>query len=72
MIAPERAMLNSSEAAEYLGISVNTLYRIEKRGDLQPFRTPGGHRRYDLRMLDDYLESTRSSSASRIDGGQQQ
>jgi excisionase family DNA binding protein len=59
MITPERTILNSREAAEYLGVSLNTLYRIEKQGDLQPFRTPGGHRRYDQKMLDDYLESTR-------------
>lgn len=59
MVTPERPILNSREAAEYLGVSLNTLYRIEKEGDLQPFRTPGGHRRYDLKMLDEYLESTR-------------
>lgn len=59
MFTPDRQILNSREAADYLGISLNTLYRIEKQGDLQPFRTPGGHRRYDLKMLDNYLESTR-------------
>ncbi len=70
MVVPERAILNSREAAEYLGISLNTLYRIEKGGDLQPFRTPGGHRRYEQKMLDDYLEGTRMYSSSRSDGGQ--
>lgn len=69
MVVPDRAMLNSREAAEYLGISVNTLYRIEKQGDLYPFRTPGGHRRYDLKMLDDYLESTRTQLVSGSKGG---
>jgi excisionase family DNA binding protein len=62
MLSTERTILNSREAAEYLGISLNTLYRIEKQGDLQPFRTPGGHRRYDLRMLNEYLEGTRFNS----------
>jgi excisionase family DNA binding protein len=65
MFTPERPILNSREAADYLGISLNTLYRIEKRGGLHPFRTPGGHRRYDLKMLDDYLESSRESAGPR-------
>lgn len=69
MVTPERQILNSREAADYLGISLNTLYRIEKQGDLNPFRTPGGHRRYELKMLDDYLESTRDPSDSRLYGG---
>ena len=69
MISTERTILNSREAAEYLGISLNTLYRIEKQGDMQPFRTPGGHRRYDLRMLDEYLEGTRLDKNNSYDKG---
>ena len=49
-------LLTAREASAYLGVSLNTLNRIEKRGLIRPFRTPGGHRRYDVRMLDDYLE----------------
>lgn len=52
-------LLTAREAVSYLGISLNTLNRIEKRGLLRPFRTPGGHRRYDVQMLDEYLESSR-------------
>ena len=52
-------LLTAREASAYLGISLNTLNRIEKRGLILPFRTPGGHRRYDIRMLDDYLEASR-------------
>ena len=52
-------LLTAREAASYLGISLNTLSRIEKRGLIRPFRTPGGHRRYDSRMLDEYLEASR-------------
>ena len=69
MISTERTILNSREAAEYLGISLNTLYRIEKQGDLQPFRTPGGHRRYDVRMLNEYLEGTRLDKNNSYDKG---
>ena len=69
MLSTERTIMNSREAAEYLGISLNTLYRIEKQGDLQPFRTPGGHRRYDLRMLNEYLEGTRLDKDNAYDKG---
>jgi excisionase family DNA binding protein len=52
-------LLTAREAVAYLGISLNTLNRIEKRGLIRPFRTPGGHRRYDHDMLDAYLEASR-------------
>jgi excisionase family DNA binding protein len=53
-------LLKAREAARYLGVSLNTLYRMERKGHLSPFRTPGGHRRYSLDMLDRYLEQSRS------------
>ena len=52
-------ILNARDAVDYLGISLSTLNRIEKQGLLVPFRTPGGHRRYALKMLDEYLEASR-------------
>ena len=58
-MAPRPRLLTAKEAIAYLGISLNTLNRIEKRGLIQPFRTPGGHRRYALSMLDEYLEASR-------------
>lgn len=64
-MAPRPRLLTAKEAITYLGISLNTLNRIEKRGLLQPFRTPGGHRRYDLAMLDDYLEASRLGQGRR-------
>jgi len=54
-------LLNAREAAQYLRVSLFTLSRIEKEGGLVPFRTPGGHRRYSLRMLHEYLENSRTS-----------
>ena len=54
------SLLTAREAAEYMRISLFTLSKIEKRGDLVPFRTPGGHRRYSVGMLNEYLENTRS------------
>jgi excisionase family DNA binding protein len=38
--------LSIGEAAEYLGVSRDTLRRWEKRGKLKSYRTPGGRRRY--------------------------
>jgi excisionase family DNA binding protein len=53
------SLLTARETVEYLSISLSTLNRMERQGLLVPFRTPGGHRRYDKAMLDDYLETTR-------------
>jgi excisionase family DNA binding protein len=61
-MATSLRLLTAREASAYLGVSLNTLNRIEKRGLLLPFRTPGGHRRYDVGMLDDYLEGSRQPS----------
>ncbi len=58
-------LLTAREAAEYLHISLFTLSRIEKDHLLVPFRTPGGHRRYSLEMLNDYLERTRPPERGR-------
>lgn len=55
----EHRLLTAREASTYLGISLSTLNRIEKEELLVPFRTPGGHRRYNRRMLEEYLEATR-------------
>jgi excisionase family DNA binding protein len=60
-------LLTAKDAAAYLGISLSTLNRIEKEGRLLPFRTPGGHRRYDRAMLDEYLESTRILPAEKVE-----
>lgn len=59
-------LMTAKEAIAYLGISLNTLNRIEKRGLIQPFRTPGGHRRYDVSMLDEYLEGSRRGRGRRV------
>jgi len=53
-----KILLKAREAAEYLRISLFTLNKIERKGMLLPFRTPGGHRRYSLEMLNQYLEDS--------------
>jgi two-component system OmpR family response regulator len=57
-----KRLLTAREAAGYLGISLATLNRMDKEGELMPFRTPGGHRRYSPEMLDEYLERSRQRS----------
>jgi excisionase family DNA binding protein len=52
-------LLTAREAAQYLRVSLFTLSKIEKQGLLTPFRTPGGHRRYSVTMLQQYLEKSR-------------
>lgn len=58
-MASATGLMTAKQAVDYLGISLSTLHKIERQGLLVPFRTPGGHRRYDRRMLDEYLEASR-------------
>lgn len=58
----EIRLLTAKEAAAYLRISLFTLRKIEQQGLIVPYRTPGGHRRYSLNMLNDYLEESRFPS----------
>jgi excisionase family DNA binding protein len=52
-------LLTAKEAAAYLRISLFTLRKIEQQGLIIPYRTPGGHRRYSVNMLNEYLENSR-------------
>ena len=65
MAEEEMTILTAKEAADYLRISLYTLRRMESDGSLIPYRTPGGHRRYSLRILNEYLEKSRISSLRR-------
>lgn len=55
-------LLTAREAAAFLHVSLNTLWRMERRNLIAPYRTPGGHRRYSVDMLRSYLERTRVRS----------
>jgi len=55
----KRPLMTASEAADYLHVSKSTLRLAEKSGELKPFRTPGGHKRYNVEMLNAYLEGSR-------------
>ena len=52
-------LMNAREAAKYLRVSQFTLAKIERAEGLVPYRTPGGHRRYSVRMLNKYLNNSR-------------
>lgn len=56
----ERQLLSTSGAADYLGISVSTIYRMVEQGLIIPIKTPGGQRRFSIDILDGYKESSRS------------
>lgn len=48
----KRNLLSIGEASEYLGVSIDTLRRWEKKGRIEPYRSPGGHRHYSKIDLD--------------------
>lgn len=56
---PAGGLLTAKESANYLRISLFTLRKIEQQGMIVPYRTPGGHRRYSIEMLNEYLERSR-------------
>ena len=69
MAEEEMTILTAKEAADYLRVSLYTLRRMENDESLIPYRTPGGHRRYSLKMLNEYLEKSRLSSLRRESEG---
>ena len=49
---PADRLLSIGKSSEYLGVSIDTLRRWEKRGRITPLRSPGGHRYYSKDELD--------------------
>jgi predicted site-specific integrase-resolvase len=48
-------VLNQKETMMFLHVSKSTLHRWDKDGTLVPFRTIGGHRRYLLSTLEEFI-----------------
>ncbi|PIS20933.1 hypothetical protein COT52_01180 [candidate division WWE3 bacterium CG08_land_8_20_14_0_20_43_13] len=48
-------LLSIGEAADYIGVSKDTLRRWERENKLMPFRTPGNQRRYSVMLLNEAL-----------------
>lgn len=61
------SLMTAREAASYLRVSLSTLHRMELRGALIPLRTPGGHKRYTLDMLNECLAQYDLQSVSTPD-----
>lgn len=63
----QRQWLTLKEASEFLGIHFTTLRTWADNGDIQVFRTPGGHRRFSSTDLRRFLEKRvdRSEVANR-------
>jgi excisionase family DNA binding protein len=67
IIEPDRLyLLTAREAAHYLRISLSTLYRLERDGQLASLRMPGGHRRYTLQMLNACLSNEQQPIESTV------
>ena len=58
-----KELLSTKEAAKYLGVSSSTVYRMVNNGTLNPSKTPGGHRRFSIDMLDEFLEKSKTIKA---------
>jgi excisionase family DNA binding protein len=52
-----RLVFTSSEAAQYLGVSLATIRRWTDAGHIGCYRTPGGQRRFSRAQLDDFITS---------------
>ena len=48
-------LLKIGEAAHYLNVSQDTLRKWDKANKLKALETAGGHRRYDVDTLDEFL-----------------
>lgn len=55
--------LTTKEAANFLGISPSTMYRMVKSGDLEFSKTPGGQRRFDIDSLKNFKEKSQNIKA---------
>lgn len=50
-------VFTSSQAANYLGVSLATIRRWTDAGHISCYRTPGGQRRFARQQLDEFMSS---------------
>lgn len=65
-----KELLNTKDTANYLGVSVSTIYRMEEQGILVPSKTPGGQRRFNIKKLDEYIENSKNITAPQLHNNQ--
>lgn len=56
-------IVGTKKAAEILGVSISTVYRMIEQGILQPSKTPGGQRRFEVAQLQAFKESSKRITA---------
>jgi excisionase family DNA binding protein len=61
-LVQSKSLLTAKEAAAYLRVSLSTLNRMERKGVVVSLRTPGGHRRYTIAMLNACLSQEGSTT----------
>lgn len=59
----EKTVFTTKETAKYLGISIATIYRMEKQGLISSLRTPGGQRRFNIESIEKYLRKSENFEA---------
>jgi excisionase family DNA binding protein len=52
-------LVGTKQAAEILGVSISTVYRMIEQELLQPTKTPGGQRRFEVAHLEDFKEGSK-------------
>ena len=57
--------LTLGQAAKYLGVAQSTIRKWSDSGRLPAFYTPGGHRRFRLGDLDEFLSGSRGAAAGK-------
>lgn len=56
-------IVGTKQAAEILGVSISTIYRMIEQNILMPTKTPGGQRRFEVAQLQAFKESSKGITA---------
>lgn len=56
-------IVGTKKAAEILGVSISTVYRMIEQGILDPSKTPGGQRRFDVAQLEAFKANSKNIAA---------
>jgi len=64
-VAPEQRHVSTRDVARRLGLAVRSVQMMVDRGELEAWKTPGGHRRILESSVDHWLASRRPGAAAR-------